>query len=386
VVVFSADLPVQGKAMSEPQLRFGTPKFNSIEEAITAIQAGEMVVVVDDDDRENEGDLIMAASKATSEAVAFMIRHTSGILCAPLFEDQATKLHLDPMVARNDAPMSTAFTVSIDYKHGLTTGISAEERAATVQALTNNNVSASDFVRPGHIFPLVARQGGTLVRSGHTEAGVDLSVLAGLPPVSLLAELVNDDGTVQRLPQLLEFAENHKLKIITIADLIAYRQVREQLVEHSYPFEVQTKVGQAKGHAYRTKFEAAEHLALVFGDITKMEVVPVRIHREKLVDDVFGPQSVDHSQNLLDAAIERIHKLGGGVLIYLRTGFVGVPHEALAEQTKEEVRRSQWLEVGVGAQILRDLGLSKIKLIAGREVEYKGLGGFGLTLDSTEIL
>ncbi|MEM7098055.1 MAG: 3,4-dihydroxy-2-butanone-4-phosphate synthase [Pseudomonadota bacterium] len=360
-------------------------QFDSIEDALAAIQAGEMVVVVDDDDRENEGDLIMAASKATAESVAFMIRHTSGILCAPLFEDQASALHLDPMVARNDAPMSTAFTVSIDYKHGLTTGISAEERAATVQALTNSNVSAGDFVRPGHIFPLVARQGGTLVRSGHTEAGVDLSVLAGLPPVSLLAELVNDDGTVQRLPQLLEFAAEHKMKIITIADLIAYRQTREQLVERQYEFSVETMIGEARGVAYRTKFEDAEHLALVFGDISKMDAVPVRIHREKLVDDVFGSQS-DHESNLISAALSKIDKLGGGVVIYLRTGFVGVPNESLDEQSKEDERKSQWLEVGVGAQILRDLGLSKIKLIAGREVSYKGVGGFGLTLVSTEIL
>jgi 3,4-dihydroxy 2-butanone 4-phosphate synthase/GTP cyclohydrolase II len=314
-----------------------------------------------------------------------MIRHTSGILCAPLFEDLAAKLRLDPMVARNDAPMSTAFTVSIDYKPGLTTGISAEERAATVQALTNSNVGAADFVRPGHIFPLVARQGGTLMRSGHTEAGVDLAQLAGLPPVGLLAELVNDNGTVQRLPELLTFAETHALKIITIADLIAYRQVREHLVERMYDFTVSTPIGKAEAHAYSTRFEDAEHLALVFGDISKMDAVPVRIHREKLVDDVFGTQS-DHQQNLLNAALERIHKLGGGVLIYLRTGFVGVPHEALAEQSKEEERRSQWLEVGVGAQIARDLGISRIRLIAGREVEYKGVGGFGLTLESTEIL
>ena len=360
--------------------------FNTIEEAITAIQAGEMVVVVDDDDRENEGDLIMAASKATPEAVAFMIRHTSGILCAPLFEDHASRLHLDPMVARNDAPMSTAFTVSIDYKHGLTTGISAEERATTVQALANSNVSADDFVRPGHIFPLVARQGGVLVRSGHTEAGVDLSVLANLPPVSLLAELVNDDGTVQRLPQLLEFAAEHKLKIITIADLIAHRQMREQLVERQYEFSVQTPIGEAKGFAYRTMFEDAEHLALVFGDIESMDSVPVRIHREKLVEDVFGPQSEDHNTNLMNAALNKVDQLGGGVVIYLRTGFVGVPGAKLDQQTKEDERRNQWLEVGVGAQMLRDLGLSRIRLIAGREVEYKGVGGFGLTLEATEIL
>lgn len=364
----------------------GGTQFESIEVAIAAIKAGEMIIVVDDDDRENEGDLIMAASKATAETTAFMIRHTSGILCAPMFEDHAQHLHLDPMVARNDAPMSTAFTVSIDYKHGLTTGISAEERATTVQALTNSNVGAQDFVRPGHIFPLVARQGGTLVRSGHTEAGVDLAGLAGLPPVALLAELVNDDGTVQRLPQLLEFSQEHALKIITIADLIAYRQVREQLVERLYQFKVKTRIGDAVAHAYKTKFEDAEHLALVFGDITSMEAVPVRIHREKLVEDVFGPQTSEHPVNLLDAALNSIERLGGGVLIYLRTGFVGVPLETLQEQSKEDERHSEWLEVGVGAQILRDLGLSKIKLIAGREVDYKGVGGFGLILDSTELL
>jgi len=373
--------------MSVVEIKMGETqaKFDTIETAIEAIKRGEMVVVVDDDDRENEGDLIMAASKATSEAVAFMIRHTSGILCAPIFEDQATRLHLDPMVARNDAPMSTAFTVSIDYKQGLTTGISAEERAATVVALTSSNVRADDFVRPGHIFPLVARQGGVLTRSGHTEAGVDLSVLADLPPVSLLAELVNDNGTVQRLPQLIEFAAEHKLKMITIADLIAYRQTREQLVERTNEFSISTRIGKARAFAYRTKFEDAEHLALVFGDIRAEESVAVRIHREKLMDDVFGPQT-DHEQSLLDASLDRIEKLGAGVLIYLRTGFVGVPHENLVGQTKEEERRSQWLEVGVGAQILRDLNISRIRLIAGREVEYVGVGGFGLTLESTEIL
>ncbi len=357
--------------------------FDTVEDAITAIRNGEMVVVVDDDDRENEGDLIMAASKATPEQVAFMIRHTSGILCTPILEDQATKLHLDPMVARNDAPMSTAFTVSIDYKDGLTTGISAEERAATVQALTSSNVGADDFVRPGHIFPLVARRGGVLVRSGHTEAGIDLAVLAGLPPVGLLAELVNDDGTVQRLPQLIEFAKAHDMKIISIADLIAYRQRREQLVERTMEFEVQTRIGKARAVSYKTRFEDAEHIALVFGELG--DSVPVRIHREKLLDDIFGPQT-NHEQSLLDVSLDRIGALGGGVLIYLRSGFVGVPLESLADQSKEETRRAEWLEIGVGAQILRDLGLTKIRLIAGREVDYVGVEGFGLTLESTELL
>lgn len=359
--------------------------FDTVEAALADIAAGRMVVVVDDDDRENEGDLIMAASKATPEQVAFMIRHTSGILCTPVLEEQATRLHLDPMVARNDAPMSTAFTVSIDYKQGLTTGISAEERAATVQALTSSNVSAEDFVRPGHIFPLVARRGGVLVRSGHTEAGTDLATLAGLPPVGLLAELVNDDGTVQRLPQLIEFAREHQLKLISIADLISYRQRREQLVERTHEFTVKTRIGPARALAYTTKFEDVEHLALVFGDISGDRSVPVRIHREKLIDDVFGPQS-DHTSNLMDVALDRIEKLGGGVLMYLRSGFVGVPFEKFADESKEAERRAEWLEIGVGAQILRDLGLRRIRLIAGREVDYVGVEGFGLVLESTELL
>jgi len=362
-------------------------EFDRIEDALAAIAAGEMVVVVDDDDRENEGDLIMAASKATAEQVAFMIRHTSGILCTPILEEHAKRLHLNPMVARNDAPMSTAFTVSIDYAKGLTTGISADERAATAVALTSSNVGPEEFVRPGHIFPLVGRKGGVLVRSGHTEAGIDLAVLAGCPPVGLLAELVNDDGTVQRLPQLLEFARTHELKIISIADLIAYRQQREQLVERTMDFRVKTRIGEAQAHAYRTKFEEAEHFALVFGDIHRLDSVPVRIHREKLIDDLFGPQTEGgHDESLLDASLDRIEKLGAGVLIYLRSGFVGVPLDKLTSQTKEDARKAQWLEIGVGAQILRDLGLSKIRLIAGREVDYVGVKGFGLTLEATELL
>lgn len=359
--------------------------FDAVQDAIDAIAAGEMVVVVDDDDRENEGDLIMAACKATPEQVAFMIRHTSGILCTPVLEEQAKRLRLDPMVARNDAPMSTAFTVSVDYKEGLTTGISAEERSATCLAMANSNVGPDDFVRPGHIFPLVARRGGVLVRSGHTEAGTDLAELAGLPPIGLLAELVNDDGTVQRLPQLMQFARDHDLKIISIADMIAYRQQREQLVERTHEFEVKTRIGTAKAIAYTTRFDDAQHLAMVFGDLDKSASMPVRIHRERLIDDVFGPQT-DHSTNLLDVALDRIDALGGGVLIYLRSGFEGVPQQRLNEETKDDERRAEWLEIGVGAQILRDIGLRRIRLIAGREVDYVGISGFGLTLESTELL
>lgn len=360
-------------------------KFDTIEVALQAIAAGEMIVVVDDDDRENEGDLIMAASKATAEQVAFMIRHTSGILCTPVLEEYAVQMKLDPMVARNDAPMSTAFTVSIDYKEGLTTGISAEERAATAVALTSSNITGDDFVRPGHIFPLVSRRGGVLVRSGHTEAGTDLATLAGLPPVGLLAEIVNDDGSVQRLDELLVFAETHSLKIISIADLIAYRQRREQLVERSHEFTIKTRLGDAKAYAYKTKFEDAEHLAVVFGEIRPGDSVPVRIHREKMIDDLFGPQT-DHPKSLLEASLDKIGELGSGVFIYLRSGAVGVPMESLSAQSKDDERRSEWLEVGVGAQILRDLGVERLRLIAGREVGYVGVEGFGLQMEATELI
>ena len=367
-------------------------EFDSVEDAIRAVAAGELVVVVDDEDRENEGDLIMAAAKATPEQVAFMIRHTSGILCTPIHERQAQRLHLDPMVARNDAPLATAFTVSIDYKVGLTTGISAEERANTALALASNNTGANDFVRPGHIFPLVARQGGVLVRSGHTEAAIDLAEAAGCPPVGLLAEIVNDDGTVKRLPGLKAFAGEHGLKLVSIADLIAYRQRREQLVIRTREFQVTTAIGRARAYAYRTKFEDAEHLALVFGDLATSPGagVVVRIHREKLVEDVFGPQSSSHAKSLIEVSMNRLGELGGGILIYLRSGFAGVPLDHLAQadgDASRAGRRNQdWLEVGVGAQILRDLGVSKLRILAGREVEYVGLEGFGLTVTATELL
>src|SRR5438128_3017028 len=215
-----------------------------------------MVVVADDDDRENEGDLFIAASLCSPEKMAFIIRHTSGIVCAPLASDEAKRLHLDPMVALNDAPLGTAFTVSVDVRHGLTTGISAEERTNTVRALANGNSGAADFVRPGHVFPLVAKEGGVLMRSGHTEACVDLCRLANLPPVRVPAELMNDDGTVMRGPAVTAFAERHKLKQISIADLIAYRQARDKLVNRIGEFPVQSKIGTLMGYAFVTPFEA----------------------------------------------------------------------------------------------------------------------------------
>lgn len=363
--------------------------FDTVEDAIAAVRAGELVVVVDDDDRENEGDLIMAASGATPDKVAFMIRHTSGILCAPLTVDDAKRLHLEPMVARNDAPLSTAFTVSVDYRHGLSTGISAEERANSALALANSNAGANDFVRPGHIFPLIGRVGGVLVRSGHTEAAIDLATAAGCPPVGLLAEIVNDDGSVKRLAELMTFARENGLKIISIADLIAFRQRREVLIELTREFRVETPIGQARAYAYRTKFEDAEHLALVFGRLDPNASVPVRIHRERLVEDIFGPQSNHHDSSLLDLALRRIDDLGGGVMIYLRSGFVGVPLGSLdyaAAATRETERKSEWLEIGVGAQILNNLGLTNIRILAAREIDYVGLEGFGLQIDGTELL
>ena len=367
--------------------REDTVVFNKVDEAISAIGQGELVVVVDDEDRENEGDLIMAAAKATPEKIAFMVRHTSGLLCTPINQEQADRLRLEPMVSRNDAPLATAFTVSIDYKQGLSTGISAEERANTVQALASNNTQATDFVRPGHIFPLVARRGGVLVRSGHTEAAIDLAALAGCAPVGVLAELVNDDGSVMRLPELLEFAKQHELFIISIADLIAWRQRRENLVERIHEFSVKTRVGIATGFSYRTKFEDAEHLALVFGSLNPSSDTLVRIHREKLVEDIFGPQD-EHESRLVDVAMERLVDAGTGVFIYLRGGFAGVPLDRLhdGEGSRESVRAREWLEIGVGAQILRDLGLSDIRILAGRKVDYVGLEGFGLHVKGVELI
>jgi 3,4-dihydroxy 2-butanone 4-phosphate synthase/GTP cyclohydrolase II len=369
-------------------------QFNTIEEAIRAIAAGEMVVVVDDDDRENEGDLIMAACKATPESVAFMIRHTSGILCVPLLPERARSLRLDPMVHANDAPLGTAFTVSVDYRQGLTTGISAEERTNTIRALANDNAAAADFVRPGHIFPLVAREGGVLVRSGHTEAATDLARLADLPPVGLLAELVNDDGTVKRLPELMAFAREHGLKIISIADLIAHRQQRERLVERVGTFDVETEIGPAHAVAYATPFDDLQHVALVFGDIGDGQGVPVRIHREQVIDDVFGGRG-GRETNLIAKALRRIQADGRGVLIYLREGTPGVPVVGLQQQAaaepapaegSEAIRKRQWREVGVGAQILRDLGIRSIKLLATQQRQYVGLSGFGIAIAGTDII
>jgi len=362
-------------------------QLDKVEDAIAAIANGDLVVVVDDEDRENEGDLIMAASKASPEQVAFMIRHTSGILCVPVERSLARSLQLDPMVQANDAPLQTAFTISVDYRHGLTTGISAEERCNTILGLANSNTSAADFVRPGHIFPLIAREGGVLTRSGHTEAGVDLSRMAGCPPVGLLAEVVNDDGSVKRLGQLLEFAAEHDLKIISIAALIAYRQTREHLVERVDEFEVKTTAGPARAITYRTRFDQVEHLALVFGAPVTDSAVLVRIHRERLLDDVFGSQT-GHQTNLVATCLQRISDEKYGIFLYLRSSNGNaIDLQDLGPLDSQQASRTeQWKEIGVGAQILKDLGADTIRLLAGRQHNYVGMSGFGITLQSTEPL
>ncbi len=371
-------------------------ELDPLEDAIAAIAAGEMVIVVDDEDRENEGDLIMAAEKATSEQVAFMIRHTSGILCTPIPSEAARRLRLDPMVAINDAPQETAFTVSVDFQHGLTTGISAEERANTIRAIANNNTGPADFVRPGHIFPLISKAGGVLVRSGHTEAAVDLAAFAGLQPAAVLAELVNDDGTVKRLPQIMAFAGAHGLKVVSIADLIQYRQRSESLVTRIAEFDVALAEGAARCCVYRTVLDDNLHYALCFGDLDTVEVL-VRIHRASVLPDVFGAR-VEHHTDLARKAIGRL-SAEGGVLVYLRDsgGYAGKPPWIDPSQAAEDGdggappsshdRRSQeWREVGLGAQILLDLGVTSIELLATSERHYVGLDGYGIHIRRTTIL
>ena len=363
-----------------------------VAEAIRAFKDGEIVVVTDDDDRENEGDLILAASHATPEKLALLVRHTSGIVCAPMPREEARRLRLDPMVADNDSPHTTAFTVSVDFRHGLTTGISAEERCNTVRALANPNAGAADFVRPGHVFPLIAREGGVLMRSGHTEAAVDLCRLAGLPPVGVLAELVNDDGTVMRGPQVSAFADEHGLKRVSVAELIAHRQRSEKLVERVGESTIATPTGPARAIAYRTEWDPTEHLAVVFGDIGDGRGVPVRLHRESVLDDVFAARSS------LDRIIARLSAAGRGVVVYLREGSVGVASQGgrtrdgihagvIADAHATAVQRqAEWREIGLGAQILKDLGVVSIRLIAPRERRYVGLAGFGIAIDGTEIV
>jgi len=353
-----------------------------VEAAVAAFARGEMIVVTDDDDRENEGDLFVAASLCTPEKMAFIIRNTSGIVCAPLSGDEARRLRLDPMVTSNDAPLGTAFTITVDVRHGLTTGISAEERTNTVRALANGNSGAADFVRPGHVFPLVAKDGGVLMRSGHTEACIDLCRLAGLPPVGVLSELMNDDGTVMRGPGVADFARRHKLTQISIADIISYRQAREKLVKRVGEFPVKSEIGTLTGYAYVTPFDAVQHMAFVYGKIGDGKDILARLHRADIIRDVFGGAHPVHD------ALQRIKQDGRGVIVFLRDGAAGVPTQAIPsnEQGSEALRTQQWREVGLGAQILKDLGIFSIRLLTSKRLTYVGLAGFGIEISGTEAV
>ncbi|MBA3518653.1 MAG: 3,4-dihydroxy-2-butanone-4-phosphate synthase, partial [Rhizobiales bacterium] len=364
---------------------------NSVSEAIAAIAAGELLVVVDDDDRENEGDLVMAASKATPEQIAFMIRHTSGIICAPLRQDIADRLQLSPMVATNRDPMRTAFTVSVDYRVGLTTGIAADERTNTLRALANNNCIGTDFLRPGHVFPLISKTGGVLIRSGHTEAATDFCRLSGLEEVGVLAEIVNDDGTVKRLPELIAFAREHGLKIVSIADLIEHRMRTESFVRRIESFPVATPIGEAMANIYITPFDDTQHLAVVFGKVDGGQMAPCRIHHEQPLRDLLNSP---RSQRWLDIALARFQASGRGVLIYVRDPKItslASPTEADKPECADRhqssrIRMERWREIGLGAQILRDLKVSSIALLATQHRQYVGLAGFGIEIGETEIV
>ena len=354
---------------------------DTVQEVLQAFARGELVVVTDDEDREGEGDLIVAASLCTAEKMAFIIRHTSGIVCAPVTTEDARRLRLDPMVAHNDSAHTTAFTVSIDYKPDGGTGISADERASCCRALSNPNVGANDFARPGHIFPLIAKDGGVLLRSGHTEAAVDLCKLSGLPPVGVISELMNDDGSVMKGEQVARFAVQHKLKHVTIADMIAYRQVREKLIERVSTFVTESPIGPLQGYAYRSPFDSIAHVAFVYNGIGDGKNVLTRFHKPNIVKDIFT------APKRMQVVLEHFEKAGRGVLVYLRDGAAGVPVAPLPEENSAEADRNrQWREVGVGAQILRDLGITSIRHLTSSVHDYKGLSGFGIEIVSNELL
>ena len=350
---------------------------------IAAFAQGEIVVVTDDDDRENEGDLFVAASLCTPEKMAFIIRHTSGIVCAPLAARRRKRLHLDPMVAENDAPLGTAFTVSVDVRHGLTTGISAEERTNTVRALANGNSGADDFVRPGHVFPLVA-QGRRRADALRPYRGLRRSVPArrACRRSACSSELMNDDGTVMRGPQVAAFAEKHKLSAVSIADLIAYRQARDKLVERVGEFPVDVaRSARSRAMPIVTPFDNVQHMAFVYGRIGDGRDVPARLHRADIIGDVFGGAKPIH------AALRASRQDGRGVLVYLRDGAAGVPtprSRRTAMTSSEAARSRQWREIGLGAQILKDLGITLDPAAHLGRLTYVGLAGFGIEIVATE--
>ncbi len=367
--------------------------FTKVEQAIAAIERGELVIVVDDANRENEGDLIMAAEKVTPEAMAFMIRHTSGVICMPLEGARLDDLQLPMMVAENTAAYRTAFTVSVDSKRGTTTGISAGDRSATVRALIDPATKADDLVRPGHIFPLRYREGGVLKRAGHTEATIDLAREAGCYPAGVLAEVVNDDGTMARLPELERFAGKHGLQLISIADLIRYRRHREKLVRRVSEARIPTRHGAFTAYVFQSLLDGTEHMAFVRGEVAGKENVLVRVHSECLTGDVFGSLRCDCGLQL-DLALERVATADEGVVVYLRGHEgrgIGLGHKlrayTLQDQGRDTVEANEELgfpidsrEYGIGSQILVDLGITTMRLMTNNPAKYGGIEGYGLEI------